>query len=461
MPSTGTDSPRGNLDLVAKIAAVALLYTIVGKLGLMLDAVSGFATLVWPASGLALAALLLFGNRLWPGVWLGAFIVNLWTGAPWLVAVAIAAGNTLEAVIGSHVFRRWAEFDGRFDRLRHVAGLIVPAAMLSTLASATVGVASLAFAGVVSAHAIVPTWRAWWIGDVLGDLLVAPLLLTWARPATVVLKPLRRAELVLLGAALVGASLAVFFRPRTSVVFPLEGPYILFPLFIWAAVRFELRGAATATVLASAFAIWGTVVGRGPFARASLAESLLALQTFMGCAALTPLVVGGAISDRARLQREAEHARAEALLHSERLQVLADASAALVRVTQDAEAILRETAHYCAELVGDACFILLLSEQDGNLDVVAFHHEDPEYRAFAERLVLGRHLGGSPFCHSVMESASLVILPSVEPHAAAELIDPAFGELVERYPIHGLIAVPLMQRERVTGVGGAGRAHSR
>jgi signal transduction histidine kinase len=291
---------------VGKMAAVAALYVLVARLGLKLDAVSGFATLVWAPTGISLAVLLLFGYRFSPAVLVGALAVNLWAGASVPVAIGIAIGNTSEALLGAYAMRRFARFHGSFDRLRHVLGLIVLAAMLSTIASAGIGVASLLAGGVVSLAGVRDTFRAWWVGDMLGDLVVAPLLLTWATVTSFKIKPLRLLEAVGLCASLAAACYAVFTRSLPSARHPFESPYVLFPLFMWAAVRFELRGATAATAFASALAIWGTVRGCGPFSRDTLSSSLLALQTFMGSAALTPLVVAGAMSDRARSIRVRE-----------------------------------------------------------------------------------------------------------------------------------------------------------
>lgn len=290
---------------IAVATSVFVAYVVVARLGLMLDAVSGFASLVWAPTGLSLVALLLFGARFSASVFLGALVVNVWTGAPVLVALGIAIGNTLEAVLGAHALRL-SGYRRSFNRLRHVMVLIGPVAMLSTLVSATMGVMSLRLGGIVRAHHAFETWRAWWVGDMLGDLVVAPLLLTWATVEALDLRPMRILETLALGATLTTASLLVFSRPLAFARYPLESPYALFPLFVWAAVRFELRGAATATALASSLAIWGTVRGSGPFVRETLSQSLLALQAFMGSAAFTPLVVAGAMSDRARAVRVRE-----------------------------------------------------------------------------------------------------------------------------------------------------------
>jgi signal transduction histidine kinase len=284
-----------------RIATLAVVYTALGKFGLSLDAVSGFATLVWPAAGLALATLVVFGLRMWPGAWLGAFAVNVWAGAPVAVAAGIAIGNTLEAVLGAAILRRIAGPARGFEGLRCVIGLIVGAAMISTLVSATAGVLSLTAGGVItSAHQAGETWRAWWVGDVLGDLVVAPLALAWLNKPLHPTRTGRRAmEIMALAIALGLASCSIFARP-TVPIYPVQSAYILFPLFVWAGLRFELRGATLATAVVSAIAVWGTATGKGPFSRDELSSGLLALQTFMGCAAITPLIVAGVAMDRTR-----------------------------------------------------------------------------------------------------------------------------------------------------------------
>src|SRR6185503_8381095 len=182
-----------------EIALFALVYLGVAKAGLTLDAVNRFAALVWPSSGLALAVLLLGGLRLWPGVFWGALAVNLWQGAPVGVASGIAIGNALQAVLGAYVVRRWGELEKTFEGVRHVFALIFGAALLSTLVGATFGVASLGVGGLVeTARNGYVTWRVWWIGDALGDLIVGALFLSWAHAERIELERAKRAEAALL-----------------------------------------------------------------------------------------------------------------------------------------------------------------------------------------------------------------------------------------------------------------------
>ena len=296
------------------IAALALVYVIAARAGLMMDAVGGFATLVWPPSGLALAALLIFGPALWPGVFVGAFVANLLTGAPVLVALGIGTGNTLEAVLAVYTLRQIPGFQVSLERLVEVVGLIVLAAVLSTMVSATIGVASLYLGGIVSAGQLGETWRAWWLGDLIADLLVAPILLVWVRGSRSLGDPGRRVEAVALGIAVVAASLLIFAGPAgpPTATGKYAQAYLFFPLLIWAALRFGQRGAVSTAFVVSVIAVWGTALGHGPFVRPALHQSLIALQTFMGVATATFLVLGASIAERRRAEKEVRLARARA-----------------------------------------------------------------------------------------------------------------------------------------------------
>jgi signal transduction histidine kinase len=295
------------------ISALAIVYVIAARAGLMLDAVAGFATVVWPPSGLALAALLIFGLDLWPGVFIGAFLANLITGAPAPVAMGIALGNTLEPVLAVYALRRIAGFRISLERLVDVTGLIIFAAALSTLVSATIGVTSLYLGGVVASPQLPETWRAWWLGDLIGDLLVAPVLLVWASGDRATLSRRRRLEALALGISVVAVSLLVFAgRGGATPTGKFAQAYMFFPFLIWAALRFGQRGAVSIAFIVSVIAVWGTAMGHGPFIRPALHESLIALQTFMGIATVTLLVLGASISERRRAEDEMRLAHARA-----------------------------------------------------------------------------------------------------------------------------------------------------
>jgi signal transduction histidine kinase len=301
---------KQRLTYIAQVVALATIYVVTARAGLRLDAVSGFATLVWAPTGIGLAALWISRGRLWPGLFIGAAVANLLTGAPLPVALGIGIGNTLESVLGAYALRRIPGFRSTLDRLPDVLGLIVLAATISTMVSATIGVSSLFLGGLVAVEGVAPTWRAWWLGDLIGDILVAPALPVWA---TGVLRPLN------LRRALEGAALGVYVLLVSLLLFrsaPTETPafgeaYMFFPLLIWAVLRFGQRGGVTATVVISLVAVWGTALGHGPFVRPDLQRGLLALQTFMGITATTFLVLGASVSERRRAMADLEAANAE------------------------------------------------------------------------------------------------------------------------------------------------------
>jgi signal transduction histidine kinase len=301
---TGMSRLRGR-DLLLLII-LALLYIAAGRAGLQLDAVSGFATLVWAPSGIALAALLRFGLPLWPGVTAGALVVNLWAGAPLVAALGIATGNTLEPVLAVLLLRRLG-FRG-FTRVRDVVLLLAVGAAFSTTISATVGTLSLTLAGVVTSGRIVITWVSWWLGDAIADLIVAPLLFTWLtwRPPV---SRRRLLEAAALAAVLLTTSLMVFTRraPTETVVF--LQPYLLTPALIWAALRFHERGAATAVFISSVIAVWATTAGAGPFQSGMLFQRLGALQALMAMMAITFLVLGAIASERTQTEHQLQRAR--------------------------------------------------------------------------------------------------------------------------------------------------------
>jgi signal transduction histidine kinase len=294
---------------IGKVAAIAVLYVLAARAGLSLDAVSGFASLVWPPTGIALAAVLLGGRRLWPGIFIGALVANVLTGAPTVVAAGIATGNTLEAVVGAFALKRVAGFRPALDGLRAVIALIVLAAMLSTMISATIGVTSLHLAGLVPGQKLGETWVTWWVGDAIGALLVAPTILVWSSGRRWRFSPSRLVEAALLALGVIVTSLIIFVAPITPDGGPLGKAYVFFPLLMWAAIRFGQRGAVTATVVVSAIAVAGTVLWQDSSTRPTLHESLLAVQTFMGITAATFLVLGASISERERSREQLREAR--------------------------------------------------------------------------------------------------------------------------------------------------------
>jgi hypothetical protein len=280
-----------------ELAILFAAYLPAAALGLRMDPVSGLASPVWPPTGIALVALTLWGFRLWPAVTAGALLINLLAGAPFLAACGMAAGNTAEALLGSFLLVRLVKFHPSLDRLVDVVALVVLAGGLSTIVSATIGVTSGWLGNKIPSAEFARAWWTWWLGDMAGDLVLAPFLFVWISRPRIQLSARRVAEAGLLLAALLVSTWIVFGTSTAQRV--TDYPFVLFPFLIWAAVRFEQHGAASATLLTSVVAIVRTLRGiEGSAPPPPLTESLLVLQSFMCVAAAVTLVLAAGVRQR-------------------------------------------------------------------------------------------------------------------------------------------------------------------
>lgn len=290
---------------------LAGIYILAGKLGLMLAFIHASASPVWPATGIALAGLLLLGLRAWPAIFLGAFIVNITTAGSIATSLGIAAGNTLEGVVGAWLVTRFARGRDAFDDARDTFRFAVLAGVLATTLSPTLGVGSLALGGYARWRSFGDIWLTWWLGDLAGALVVAPPLLLWAGSRWTWPDRARTVEAALLlgSVALIGA--AVFMGPVPLLY---ELAFLCAPPLVWAALRFGQRETATVIALLCGTAIAGTLRGLGPFVRASRNESLLLLQTYMATMALMAIPLAALVAERKR--NEVALARVAAIVES-------------------------------------------------------------------------------------------------------------------------------------------------
>ena len=276
-----------------RLALVAVAYYVSARLGLELALVHGQVTPVWPPTGIALVAILVFGVRVWPAVAVAAFAVNLPIGPNPLGAACIAAGNTLAPLTAAALMKR-AGFRLELDRLRDAAVIILLGALTGMAVSATVGSLVLVISGSVPGSNFAQTWAVWWTGDAMGVLLVAPFLLSfWPQAGRPALAWSRQIEL----AALLGAVAVVTFVAFQN---PFRLEYLVFPLIAYAAVRFRLRGAAPAALIASGVAVWAAVNGTGPFAEENLLQKMVTLQGFNVFVALASFVLASYVDTRDR-----------------------------------------------------------------------------------------------------------------------------------------------------------------
>ena len=298
------ETSRSHLRSHWAIAAllIAILYFGVAGLSLRLALEKTNASPVWPPSGIALAAVLLLGYRVWPGILLGAFFANVVAflanqaaSARTIVVVssAIGIGNTLEAVVAAYLLQRWVGARSPFDRAQDVFRFTA-AALLACCVAASVSATGIALAGIAPPFVYGTIWLTWWLGDTTGILLVTPLLLTWSDRSQPRWEFRKHIEAVLLFVSLVVIGRLGSLDQGAN--YPLV--FVPIPWLVWAAFRFGPREAATAAVLTSAIAVWDTVHGVGPFVGETANESLLLLQAFVSVLTVTILTMAALVAER-------------------------------------------------------------------------------------------------------------------------------------------------------------------
>jgi PAS domain S-box-containing protein len=284
--------------------AIVVVYLFAAKLGLSLAFVHTNVSPVWPPTGIAIAALLVFGRRYWPAVLVGAFAVNFSTDVTALTAAGIAAGNTLEAFLAALFLERRKEFRKSLDSVAAVLQFVLIAAIFAPAVSATIGNLSLCLSGAAPWAEFGDLWFTWWLGDAFGALVVAPFFLAWTIRPTQELPLIRVVESGLLLLLLIITALVVFngWFPGPNKNYPLA--HLCLPFLVWAALRFDQRLLTAVIVLLSGLAIWGTSKGYGPFAQDDANKSLLLVQVFIASTTLTAHLLFAVISERRKAQEE-------------------------------------------------------------------------------------------------------------------------------------------------------------
>ena len=285
---------RSWLSPIGLSLIVAIVYFAGAELGLSLASVHENVTPVWPPTGIAIASLLIFGRRVWPGVFAGALVANSLTHIPIGSAIGIATGNTLEAIVAYSLLQRSKQWRNSFDSVSEVLTFVVYAAVLAPLVSATFGSISVYWAG--STTEFWYLWLTWWMGDGFGALIVSPFLLSWS-----VSRKISRQEGPEIGSLfvlLIIVVLIVFagWFPGPIKTYPLA--YLSLPCLLWAALRFDQRIVTSAIMLMAGVAVWGAKHDYGPFVQPSRNASLLLLISFVGTASLMTLLVAAVMRER-------------------------------------------------------------------------------------------------------------------------------------------------------------------
>src|SRR6478735_2168191 len=283
---SGSDPRR----YVAALALVAGVYYLAGRIGLAY--LDGAVAAVWPPAGLGLAVLFLYGVRLWPGIVIGDLLLGDFS-TPLGTVLGQTVGNTLALVLAALLLRRLTHGRAALERVVDVLALLA-CALVAALVSAAFGPTSLRLGDVISTDELARVFRTWTLSDASGVLVVAPLLLTWAARG---LAGIGRRE------AFEGAAVLALLVVLAELPPQRDVPYIVFPVLLWAALRFGPRGAATAILVVCSITVWNTAHEDGPFVRETITDSLLATQLFIATSALTSLLLAAVTAERARTAR--------------------------------------------------------------------------------------------------------------------------------------------------------------
>jgi len=306
------------------IVAVAIIYAVLARLGLLMAIPKTNTSPVWPPSGFAFAAVLILGRRVWPGITLGAFIGNLLTfldhppaGLPMIVtaSIVISIGNTLEALTGSFLLEKL--IDGRrnpLDRTSDSMWFVIVAGVMC-LVACTIGPTFLCAAGFAKWSLFPVIWSTWWVGDTTGILILTPTVLAWYDKGRSQLSASRAGELALAVAVVIAVAVALFQQAPSDN--PLQRQvYLILPPILWIVFRFHAREALTVTTFVSIIAVRCTVQGYGAFTDGSVNTSLELLQIFISVLTITSVMLGAVCAERTRAEMAvAERAEREAGLH--------------------------------------------------------------------------------------------------------------------------------------------------
>jgi signal transduction histidine kinase len=351
-PSALVESASGRTRELRRLAWLALLvaaYFAAGKLGLSFALVHPSATPVWAPTGIALASVLTLGYSASAAIFLGAFLVNVTTHGSIATSLGIATGNTLEAVVGAFLVNRFANGPHAFERAADTFKFTALAAMLSTTLSATLGVTSLALGGAAPWDKFGPIWVTWWLGDLGGCLVIAPLLILWGRGGWPKWDRAQWLEAFAVLLYMIAVGQVVFgpLLPEGLRGFPLA--FVCMPGLIWAAFRFDPRMAAAAMLVLSMTAVWGTLGAGATAGKVGLNTSLLLLQVFLGVMAVTALSLAALV---------AEQKRGEGAVRA--------ASAKLREALSELEAFSHSISHDLRSPIGAVLNYAAIIEQDGS-----------------------------------------------------------------------------------------------
>ena len=300
---------RGHSAYVFELLGIGIAYFVLAKIGLALASINSSTSAIWPATGFALASVLVWGYRVGPAVLVASFAANVTNVGSIYAATAIALGNTLEALVAAWLINVWCDGRETFATTTGVAKFALVCVSSTTL-SATVGIGALIFSGDPPTPLAV-AWMTWWLGDLAGALVVAPFVVLWAAGNLHSFERTQWGEVGTIVAVTIAVGIIAFspLIEQTSYRDPLG--FLALPPLLWAALRRNPRETATVVIILSCFAVWGTLAGSGPFARVSLNDSFLLLVMFFISISVPSMALSADVLMRRRSEEQLRHTHDE------------------------------------------------------------------------------------------------------------------------------------------------------
>jgi diguanylate cyclase (GGDEF)-like protein len=416
----------------AQIVLLASVYLGIAKASLLLAIPPGYATAIWPPAGIALAALLLFGRHLWPGVWLGAAIANYSVNESTFAALMIGTGNTLEALAAAAMIRRSIGVPQRFEHGEDVLKFVALAAASATIA-ATVALAPLSLVNSLQWQELVPNWLTWWQGDVSGMVIVTPLLLAWWSRDALRWDPRYAYEGFCFMLLLLIAAIAVFGYVAAPLA-PFARAFVIVPFIMWAAFRFTQREVTTVTAAVCAIAFKDTMDNLASAPPSTMNESLLLLLLFTCTLVITGLVLSAMVSERTRTMAELR-----AALHNLHTQAVTDPLTRLVNRRYLAEFLPRELIR--TQRTGNSLAVLMIDLDHFKRINDTFGHDAGDLVLTHVASLLMAHIRGSDIACRYGGEEFVLVLPDTTlegAHRRAEEIRAAVQALNLRHQDNAL-----------------------
>jgi PAS domain S-box-containing protein len=281
-----------------------LVYLFVGRIALITS--HGFASMIWPPSGIALAMLILLGVRYWPIVWLAALATNLTVGGPLVSSLGAACGNTLEAYLGARILLATQNFRPALDDLRVVFRLIIPVALVTTAIAALIGVSSYWLTGAVSSDQWLKTFGTWWLGDALGVLIIAPFILISYSIPKLRFSRLKIIEAIFLFCCVFLISFFIYDEPGSGIGQHFPVSYLIFPLIFWSALQFGQPGAVFSCFTVALVSAWDFHHGKAFVALREPSDTLFYTQALEGILAASGMIFAAIVTERKEMGDDLE-----------------------------------------------------------------------------------------------------------------------------------------------------------